>query len=318
MTHRSVLRSATAAISLAMTAADPACAGGLTLAHPYFYTESGTTIEIWAEELSACVAEVTGIYVEVIGGGKLGRPDQLANAVAEGLIDMAILPARALIDRWPELSELDQPGWVYDPQDRMKLSESQTFIETLNNMGGRDHNLELVAVGWQHAIPVGAGSGLEDLRGKKLGVSDTMTMEGLKRIGANPIPIPASKILLALDYGVVDGAIVDAEMARRGGFKELKWSPDFAPFASSVVVLMNATTAEAFGEDLPSWIRIKCLHLTHEFNARGIEEIASLARGAKVYSVSEAERELWRNALDDVRPSRLGPLVDAVRDALRQ
>jgi hypothetical protein len=321
--------STAAAISLAMTAVEPACAGGLTLAHPYYYSGSDA-IDTWARNLSACAEEVTGIHVEVIGGGKLGRPRDLADAVAGGLIDMALLPAGALDKRWPELSGLDRPGLVYDPQDRMKLSQSRTFIESLNNLAGRDHDLELVAVGWRYAIPVSAASGLEDLRGKKLGVRDVKTRKVLERVGADAVQIPASEIMLALRYGAIDGAIVDADVVRsgvgRGGFKELQWSPDFAPFASAVVLVMNSITAETFGENLPSRISIECLHVTREFNAGELEEMARLtndarAKDAKVSSVSEAERERWRNALEDVRTRGLGrhePVADAMRGALHQ
>ena len=318
MTPRSIHYSSAAAISLAMVAAGPAHAGGLTLAHPYF---EGGAVDTWARELADCGERVTGIPIEVIGGGKLGRSNDVADAVADGLIDMAILPPGALDKRWPEVSALDQPGQVYDPQDMTKLSESQTFIERLNSMGGRTNDLQLVAVGWRHAILVGAGSGLEELQGKKLGVHDGTILEALERIGADPVLIPASELLPALQYGAVDGVIVDAETAwhAEGTFKELQWSADFAPFASPIVVVMNAATGDAFGEDLSSRISTECLYATHEFNVRAIDNISLLARDATVFPVSEAEREVLRDSLQDVGSIRWADhdLVDsAVREAL--
>jgi TRAP-type C4-dicarboxylate transport system substrate-binding protein len=319
MTRRRIRYSA-AALSLIMVGASSAHAGGLTLAHPYF---EGGAIDAWARELADCGERVTGIPIEVIGGGKLGRSHDVADAVADGLIDMAILAPGALDKRWPEMSGLDQPGQVYDPQDMTKLSESQTFIESLNSMGGGRNDLQLVAVGWRHQILVGTGSGLEELQGKKLGVHDSTILEALQRIGANPVLIPPSEVLPALQYGAVDGAIVDAEMASQAvdekAFKELQWSPDFAPFASPIVVLMNTATGEAFDEDLSSRISAECLYATHDFNARAIDNISMLARDAAVFPVSEAERELLRNSLADVRSARWGDheLVDhAVREAL--
>jgi hypothetical protein len=322
MMQRSIYCSAAAAISFGMFAASSAHAGGLTLAHPYF---EGGAVDAWARELADCGERVTGIPIEVVGGGKLGRSHDVADAVADGLIDMAILPPGALDKRWPEMSGLGQPGQVYDPRDMTRLTESQTFIESLNGMGGGTNDLQLVAVGWRHEILVGAGSGLEELQDKKLGVHDRTILEALARIGANPVLIPPSEILPALRYGAVDGGIVDAEMASQAvdekAFKEMQWSPDFTPFASPVVVLMNRGTGEAFGEDISSQIGTECLYATHDFNARAIDNISMLARDAAVFPVSEAERERLRDSLEDVRSIGWAghDLVDsAVREALRK
>lgn len=300
--------------------------GEFTLAHPYV---DGGLVDAWARKLSQCIEDVSGVHVEVFGEGKLGRPDNIAVSVSDGIIDLAVLPATALQERWPEIGRLAQPGHVYNLKDMITLSDSTEFLRSMNQLGGRDHNLALLAVGWRHATLVGTEMSIENLQGKRLRSKDTASYEVLKEVGARPVQVPFAETFPALEFGYLDGAVIDAEFAQQniGKFHidAVNWSPEFVPFTSPVVVVMSSTAANIFGDDIPDRVSKECRVVTNEFNETTVDKMTAFVEdaqdaGSKVVSLSADDLAKYSEILESIRARRLDagdPVARAVADALK-
>ena len=323
----SVMGFSVALVVSALGAFLPTGASGFTLAHPYVETGS---VDQWANKLADCAANVIVTPVDVLGEGKLGRPTDIAEGVAAGLIDMAILPANALRKEWPELSKLGNPGYVYDAQDMMALSESMTFLQSIDEIGDKPKPLSLIALGWRHATLVGTPMRMEDLRGLRLRPIDPQSAQLLANLGANPVPVPFQEAFAALDFGYIDGAVVDTEFVRNSismlPLKVLNEATGLAPFSSPIVIVMNTANAAAMGHGIPNRIRSECLSVTVEFNHKAAENMSNLferakSAGMQVNSLSAQERAQWHDALESARAewiSKKDPVALAVLKALKK
>jgi TRAP-type C4-dicarboxylate transport system substrate-binding protein len=231
----------------------------------------------------------------------------LARATADGVVDISIVPAWALNELWPEVAVLAQPGQVFDPKDMIRLSDSQRFISIMNELRSdrASGSMRLVAIGWEYGTLVGIGSGLDQLREKRLRVPSPSLQVAAGRMGAIPIVLPFGETLEAMRHKAIDAAIIDSDHVgigvQEGAVRELQWSPDFTPFASAIVILMNASTSEAFGMSVQR-IALECAQVTHEFNVNARENLDAIATeanaaGISVIPVTDQERMMWRDAL---------------------
>ena len=313
-------------------------AGGLTLAHPY---PEGSAVDQWARELSACLDSRSGMFVDVIGGAKLGRSDDIADAIRAGYVDMAIVPARSLGRQWPALSRLGQSEPIPDPAQMMRLSQSTGFLERINQIGAKRFELVVLSVGWQFSALVGKDGRLEDgaLRAARFFVPGPskgeergdFLQEMIRRVGAEPAPLDARDIDSALRYHAFDGGVVDVEMARRAmsqrGFDQLQWSQDHAAFASPVIVLMSANSY-ASKEILSRFERLfsgpdGCLATTTRFNQRSVAEMQNLVdearqAGIRVTPVSAVWRDAYRETIALLRSPDDELIAKAVGKELSQ
>ena len=304
-------------------------AAELRLAHSY---PEGSLIDDWARNFSRCVMKTMDVPVRVIGDGRLGRPNDLGQAVVDGLIDLTLLPAADLATQWKEMAALAYPGLVYDPKDMMKLSGSKEFIRRLNEIGDGP-GFELIALGWQYKVMVSDAKEWADLQGRKVSTADMATSNLVTSMGGRAINIPSLDIYPALHWGVIDGAIVDAEFVREflppGIGNSVYWSSDFAPFASPIVIVMNRWSAGALGGDIGRRLAADCGHdVTNEYNKKAVDLMAKLPR-MDVRGISKEEKADWRKAHETIENKWLrgesGDLinaririVDAVDQAMKQ
>ena len=100
---------------LATLPLSPSHAGGLTAAHSY---QEDSEIGSWAREFMTCLKNRAGIYVELIGKGRLGSASELLQAVQSHQIDIAVLPVALVARALPSLGLLAVPGAVNNPADR--------------------------------------------------------------------------------------------------------------------------------------------------------------------------------------------------------
>jgi len=313
-------------------------AGGLTLAHPY---QEGSAVDIWARELSHCLDSRSGMFIEVIGGAKLGRSDDIVDAIRAGYVDMAIVPARSLGRQWPGLSHLGQSVPIPDPAQMMRLSQSGSFLGNINQIGA-ERGLVVLSVGWQFSAMVGRDRRLDDgaLSGARFIVpgaskgsaepSDFL-QEMIRRVGAEPVFLDTRDIDSAFRFHAFDGGIVDAETAHRvmseRGFDQLQWSEDFVAFASPVIVLMSANSY-ASKEIVSGFDKLfsgsdSCLTATLSFNQRSLSDMRRLVNeatqsGIQVVPVSATWRNAYRGTVDLVRNADDDLIAEAVSKELSQ
>jgi TRAP-type C4-dicarboxylate transport system substrate-binding protein len=285
-------------------------AGELFLAHPF---PSDSEVGMMAVEFANCVQTTIGVGVNVVPDAKFGYSQDTARAIAEGLIDFAVIPAWALDQIWPEVAGLDQPGQMSTLEDLLKLSTDTSFFgwinddarHRLNASGERRGSLALMAIGWEFDSLVGSSSSLQSLAGKKFRIygyeQETLT----NALGATGVLLRYDEIIPAIEHGAIDAAVVESrvviEGVRSGAIKELQWSPDFLPFYFPIVVLMNTSTVSAFGENLTSNIVQNCSKVTSSFTEKSLESTRKTAEeasaaGAKVLPFDEASRAVWREA----------------------
>ena len=121
---RTSCRLAASAIATVLSVV-PAVAGGSTLGHSY---PEGSAVDRWAIDFAQCIGNDRHIYVDVVGGGKLGRSDDLVQSLFAGFVDMVIVPARSLRTDWPDLAQLAQSEAIFRPAQMMQLSQSSKLL----------------------------------------------------------------------------------------------------------------------------------------------------------------------------------------------
>ena len=279
-----------------IVAAAPAGAGGLTFAHPY---PEGSLVGTWATELSQCVGEGVGVPMEVIGEGKLGSQHTLPTALAYGQLDIAMLPASWMSDVWPAMGIFAHPGIVTNPEHVMLLAQDSHLMRRIDSLGSVKHGFHIAGLGWQYGALVGADQTNTGLRGKRIRTYDRQTGEILASIGANPLQLPAEDIIVAMEQGYIDGAVVGMELVKRfskfGDGKTITWSNDFTPFTSPVAIIVSADTVRSWGDNLMEVIRDDCSHVTLEFNSRTHQNsLTTISRsadsGMNIHNYSDQER----------------------------
>ncbi len=306
------------AFALSMTVVGEGRAGGMTMGHPY---PAGSSFDIWARDLAQCIEKEVGLYIEVIGDGQLGRSQDLAKSVVAGVVDAALLPATAFDGIWPELNELATPGYVTDTETARHLAGQPDLARNLEDSGGWERNLAILGVGWRYSLLVGHATDPTDLIGRKVRVSQDAQGRFIEAMGAVPTPIQLAEVFSALEVGVIDASIMDAEMAlsmaEQDGFEPIGWSDQMTPFISAHVAVMSQASAEIFGLKGGREIASACAWTALAFTDRSIETARAAAARAPDAGSSALTR--WRDALENFsRDAALDPGIRAAIDESRR
>lgn len=176
------------------------------------------------------VEELSGgkITIDIQASGVLGSENDVLDTMlgGGGTIDMSRISAFALTSYGAEKSVLLSIPYTFVNRDHFwNFANSDLAPEFLmephdNNLGVR--GLFYGEEGFRHFFTVKEISGLEDIKGMKLRVSNDPIMNGMVQgLGANPTVVSFNELYSALQTGVVDGAEQPIANYKSNAFQEV-------------------------------------------------------------------------------------------------
>ncbi len=257
------------------------------------------------------VEELSGgeIIIDIQANGVLGAEAQVLDGILMGgdTVDISRISAFALTS--------------YGCQKAMLLSIPYTFVsrEHFWNFANSDLADEFLAEpqtiglplrglcygeeGFRHFFTNFPVNKIEDLKGKKIRVSDDPVMRGMvEDLGASPTIVSFTELYSALQTGVVDGAEQPTANYRSGAFPEV--APHFILDGHTLGAIQLVITDNGWNklnEQQQAWV-MEAAQYASDFNAElsAGEEAKVLellkSEGVSVVEVSAEDKALWVEA----------------------
>ena len=315
MTSTTTTALLSAALAATFTVAGTAAAAEirLTLSHflPAVHGIHTDFIVPWTEQVTECTGgEVTfEIYP---GGTARGSVARQQEQVMAGVVDIAHGLHGIPRGRFPRTSLIDLPFltddagaathalWtLYDDYLAEEYSGLKVLALHAHN-GGLIHTTER---------PVET---MEDLSGLRIRTPSPAVSEMLSFLGASPQGLPPGEVYENLQRGVIDGTVFPWDPVNSFGLAEvLNHHLEAGVYTVSFFFVMNQARYEALDEDIRNCIDeasgdalvAKFDKWWNDWDAPGRE--AAEARGSEIRSLSDEERERWREALTPMIESYL-------------
>ena len=200
-------------LSLALIATAALVAGGpaaaqqkLTWAHVYETSEPYHTESVWAA--AEIKKRTNGKFdIEVFPASTLGKETDINQGMALGTVDMIISGPSFAARSYPRLGIAYYPFIFRDADHLIAYSKSPVFAEMVNEFRAKT-GIQITAYTYYGARQTTAKVAFTDcagMKGLKIRVPDVPTYMAMpKACGANPAPIAAAEVYLALQNGTVE------------------------------------------------------------------------------------------------------------------
>ena len=187
----------------------------VTLVYAEVNPLEGTIVGQTATAFKDKVEELSGgsITIDIQANGVLGAESDVLDTMlgGGGTIDMARISAFALTSYGGEKSSLLSVPFTFVNRDHFwnfaTSDLAQEFLLEPHENGSGIRGLFYGEEGFRHFFTVKPISGMEDLAGMKIRVSNDPIMTGMvEALGANPTVVAMGELYSALQTGVVDAA----------------------------------------------------------------------------------------------------------------
>ncbi|MBZ2174053.1 TRAP transporter substrate-binding protein [Schnuerera sp. xch1] len=251
------------------------------------------------------------IKIDIQASGVLGSENDVLDTMlgGGGTIDMSRISAFALTSYGGEKSKLLSIPFTFVDRDHywnFATSDlaSEFLLEPHEN-GSGVRGLFYGEEGFRHFFTVDPISGIEDLAGMKLRVSNDPIMNGMvEGFGANPTVVSFGELYSALQTGVVDGAEQPIVNYKSNAFHEV------APYLildghtlGAIQVIITDEAWDSLTEEQQN-VLVEAGELASEFNRQVSEEIENevleelKAEGVTVIEVDDVTP--WQEAVKNV------------------
>lgn len=272
------------------------------------------------------------VEIQLFEAGQLFDIASQADALVNGEVEIAELVSPYLTGSIPALGVIDVP-FIWESRQHQLDAVDGKFGELLND-AVRKAGAEPIAFldngGNELYNTVGPIDHPDDVKGKKLRLPGAYFSAWGAGMGAEPISIPGSEALLAMQQGTLDGHITPpAYYVTRNQFEVAKFATSGLELSRVMYILgFNAKTWEGLSDDTQNAIRSegeKLQEAVREAMSTAEEEFeAQIDKVAKVSRISEDDRlKIWvptgKRVVDqwlkDVGPEVGQPLLDAIKSA---
>jgi len=227
------------------------------------------------------VEELSGgsIIIDIQASGVLGSENDVLDTMlgGGGTIDMSRISAFALTPYGGEKSKLLSIPFTFVSREHFwNFATSELAPEFLlepHENGSGVRGLFYGEEGFRHFFTVDPISGIEDLKGMKLRVSNDPVMNGMvEGIGASPTVVSFGELYSALQTGVVDGAEQPIANYKSNGFQEV--APNLILDGHTLGAIQVIITDEAWDEltEKQQNVLVEAGKLASEFNRQISEE----------------------------------------------
>ena len=243
--------------------------------------------------------------------GVLGSENDVLDTMlgGGGTIDMSRISAFALTSYGGEKSKLLSLPYTFVNREHFwnfaTSDLADEFLLEPHENGSGVRGLFYGEEGFRHFFTVNEISGMEDLAGMKLRVSNDPVMNGLvESLGASPTVVSFGELYSALQTGVVDGAEQPIANYKSNAFPEV--APNLILDGHTLGAIQVIITDEAWDSltEEQQNILVEAGKVASEFNRQISEQAENevleqlKADGVKVIEVSDVSA--WQDAVKDV------------------
>lgn len=193
------------------------------------------------------------ITIDVQASGVLGSENDVLDAMlgGGGTIDMSRISAFALTSYGGQKSMLLSLPYTFVSRDHFwnfaNSDLTQDFLMESQENGSGVRGLFYGEEGFRHFFTKDAITGIEDLKGMKLRVSNDPVMNGLvEGLGASPTVVSFGELYSSLQTGVVDGAEQPIANYKSNAFQEV--APTMILDGHTLGAVQVIITDEAWGK----------------------------------------------------------------------
>lgn len=296
---------------LAAGAGDEAKARELSFAT--FIPAASTTVrelyEPWIEWFNERAA-AEGVSIRLFAGGTLGRnPLAQADMVRDGVADITITVPSYTPGVYPDFDVVELPGYI------RSVAEGAHVINELYREGAlrgyEDFHVVSIFTPGQYLLhtrtPIGS---VADISGKRIRVGGQIQGQIIEALGGVPVTMGAGEMAENIDRRLIDGAAVDASVARSFRVADVATHHFAAPLGTLVfAIVMNRDVYES----MPDSVKALLAESNDFLMERQIQSYGGFI---------DATMEMWEASADHtvVHPSEadLNAISDAVAGIVEQ
>ena len=268
--------------------------------------KTGTAFKEKVEELSG-----GSITIDIQAGGVLGSENDVLDSMVGGSnsIDISRISAFALTSYGAQKSKLLSIPFTFENRAHFwAFANSDLAPEFLNEP--QEIGLPLRGIfygeeGFRHFFTVKPVSGIEDLKGMKLRVSNDPVMNGMvEGLGASPTVVSFGELYSALQTGVVDGAEQPIANYKSNAFDEV--APNLILDGHTLGAIQVVITDSAWNKLTAAQqaVLYEAGKYAQDFNANlseGAEnEVLDALKAGGCNVVDVTDKSVWADACADV------------------
>lgn len=264
-------------------------------------------IEAWTKE----VEEATSgrVKIEIYPGGALATPNQLYDAVATGVADMAWFLQGYTAGKFPLTSVIELPFMAESAEQA-----SQALWDLYEKFPEFQEEYQGVRVLWMWTTDTGQLmttdkeiKTLNDVAGLKLRVGSASLSPTTEAFGAVPILMPINELYDSLQKGVVEGTLLSSSAVKTFNLQDVIAYMSMGNFFVNTqsVAINDASWAKISSEDqkvIQDLSGKRMAQITGKnFDTEGKAGFeAAVAGGVQIIELSEEELQNWRDAVSDL------------------
>lgn len=290
-----------AALSLAVLLGQ---SGGPAEAQTVMKLASATINDVqheWQKTFAQELAERVGdkVKVEIYPASQLGSIPRMVEGVLFGTIESFISPTAFLVGTEPKLQVLDAPGLFDSPEHVGRVIHDPAYRDHLETLA-LDKDLRIIGVIFNSPFLVltkDPTPKLDDLAGKKIRTfASPLQIEPMKAIGANPLPLPLTEVVPALQSGNIDGMLAGMPILTAFRYYDVaKYVTDLSFSQIVSINVINETWFQSQPEEVRNAIREAGRAAEEAVLQWGIDNLersngAWVENGGEILALSEEDR----------------------------
>jgi TRAP-type C4-dicarboxylate transport system substrate-binding protein len=276
------------------------------------------------------------VTVKIYPGGTLGGPKQLYDATRTGVTDIAFIIPSYVTGRFPRCAVFELPS-LFDNAVHLTESAYRVYDQYIAEDFKDVKLLYMYAPGLGQLHSAGDPIlSLDDMKGTKVRSPNALMTIALRKLGANPVGMPISKLAVSLQKGVIDGvltpysAITDFKL-----FDLVKHVTRVNLYGTFMCVVMNKKKWESLSEAgkkaiLEAGGKQWGLHTAQAYDQHDLDTIETIKKEGKIklHNMPDAELAIIQERLKDMyadwvnKTSKKGipaqEILDAVREAAKK
>lgn len=180
------------------------------------------------------------VKVEIYPASQLGAIPRMAEGVLLGTIESFITPTAFIVGTEPKLKIFDAPGLFDSPEHLGRTIHNPDYRQHLEEIA-LDKDIRIIGAIYNSPFlvltkePLTTLDGLDGLKIRTF--ASPLQQEPLRAFGVNPLPLPLSEVVPALQSGAVDGML--AGMPILTAFKFYDVSKHVTDLQFSLIVSVN-------------------------------------------------------------------------------
>lgn len=264
-------------------------------------------IEAWTKEVEKATSG--RVKIEIYPAGALATPNQLYDAVATGVADMAWFLQGYTAGKFPLTSVIELP-FMADSAEQA----SQVLWDVYEKFPEFKQEYDGVKVLWMWTTDIGQlmttdkeVNTLSDVAGLKLRVGSASLSPTAEAFGAVPILMPINELYDSLQKGVVDGTLLASSAVSTFNLQDVVKYMSIGNFFVNTqsLAINDAAWAKISPEDqkiIEDLSGKRMAKITgNNFDTEGQAGVeAAKAGGVQITELSEEELQTWRSAVSDI------------------